>query len=127
MHKNENIKLASVEETDNDLPFEIRREICSMLFAKFKTKLKNQLFDNGRYTYGVYENCLIFKKTHPSVHLRPKFFYPLDHGRPILNELPLSNKLCFNNRTVHVNEGNQNKNKTKSRHFQIDHVFYCTI
>ena len=32
-----------------------------------------------------------------------------------------------NNRTVHVNERNQNGNKTKSRHIQIDHVFYCSI
>ena len=37
------------------------------------------------------------------------------------------NKLWNNNRIVHVNEGNQNKNKTKSRHMQIDHVLYCSI
>ena len=30
-------------------------------------------------------------------------------------------------RTVHVNERNQNKNKTKSRYIQIDHAFYCSI
>ena len=28
---------------------------------------------------------------------------------------------------VHVNEGNQNKNKTKWRHIQVDHAFYCLI
>ena len=37
------------------------------------------------------------------------------------------NKLWNNNRTVPVNERNQNKNKTKSRHIQIDHAFYCSI
>ena len=28
---------------------------------------------------------------------------------------------------MHVNEQNQNKNETKSRHIQTDHVFYCLI
>ena len=37
------------------------------------------------------------------------------------------NKLWNNNRTVHVNERNQNKNKTKSSHIQIDHAFNCSI
>ena len=66
----------------------------------------------------------------PSVYLRPKFFHPLDLGRPILKNLWLptfSNKLWNNNRTVHVNERNQNKNKIWSRYIQIDHVFYCSI
>ena len=36
------------------------------------------------------------------------------------------NKLWNNNCTVHVSERNQNKNKTKSRHTQIDQVFYCS-
>ena len=30
-------------------------------------------------------------------------------------------------RIVHVNERNQNKNKTKSRHIQIDFRLYCSI
>ena len=59
------------------------------------------------------------------VHLRPKFFHSLDLGRPISNEPP---PLFFStNDTVHVNERNQNKNKTKSRHIQIDGVFYSSI
>ena len=37
------------------------------------------------------------------------------------------NKLWNNNRTVLVNERNQNKNKTKSRHIQIVHAFYYSI
>ena len=37
------------------------------------------------------------------------------------------NKLQNNNRTVHVKERNQNKNKTKSCHIQVDHTFYCSI
>ena len=28
---------------------------------------------------------------------------------------------------MHVNERNQNKNKTKPRHIQIDHAFYCLM
>ena len=40
---------------------------------------------------------------------------------------PISSKLWNNNRTVHVNERIQNKNKTKSCHIQIDHAFYCSI
>ena len=39
----------------------------------------------------------------------------------------LSKKLWNHNRTVHVNERNQNKNRTKLRHIQIDHMFYCLI
>ena len=57
-----------------------------------------------------------------------QFFYPIGLGCPILNEPPtLSNKLWNNNHIVHVNERNQNKNKTKSRHIQIDYAFYCSI
>ena len=50
------------------------------------------------------------------------FSTPLNLGRPTVNEtLPtLSGKLWNNNRTVYVNDRNQNKNKTKSRHIQID-------
>ena len=42
----------------------------------------------GQYTYDVHEKCLLFKTHHPPpplVHLRPKFFHPLDLGRPISN------------------------------------------
>ena len=66
----------------------------------------------------------------PLVHLRLKSFHPLDLEHPISNELPpttLSNKLWNSKRTMHVNEQIQNKNKTKSRHIQIDHAFYCSI
>ena len=37
------------------------------------------------------------------------------------------NKLWKSNRTVQVNERNQNKNETKSCHTQIDHAFYCSV
>ena len=37
------------------------------------------------------------------------------------------NKLWNNNWIVHLNERNQNKNKTKSRHIQIDHTLFCSI
>ena len=50
-----------------------------------------------------------FQDPSPPVHLRPKFFRPLDLGRPISNK-PLPND------TVHLNKQNQNKNKTESRH-----------
>ena len=43
----------------------------------------------GRYTYDLHENCSIFKTPHPLVQLRPKFFHPLDLGRPISNNPPL--------------------------------------
>ena len=47
--------------------------------------------DWGWYTYDVYENCPIFKTTHPLVHLRPKLFHPLFLGRPISNKTPFPN------------------------------------
>ena len=49
-------------------------------------------------------------------------------NQPVLSaQLKNVNKLWNNNRTMHVNERNQNKNKTKSCHIQIDHAFYCSI
>ena len=50
----------------------------------------------GWYTYDVYENSPIFKIPHPLVYARPKFFHPLDLGRPISNETPLSIHLITN-------------------------------
>ena len=48
-------------------------------------------------------------------------------NQPVLfAQLENVNKLWNNNRAVHVNKKNQNKNKTKSRHIQIDHAFYCS-
>ena len=44
------------------------------------------LCSKGRYTYDVHENWPIFKNLHPLVKLLPKFFHPLDLGRPISNE-----------------------------------------
>ena len=95
--------------------------------------LKVQL-SKGQYTYDVHENCLIFMTPHPPLcPSTSKTFPPLDIGRPDLNEPPppssptLSNKLWNNNRTVYLNERNQNKNKTKSRYIQIDHAFHCSI
>ena len=48
VHHNENIKPAYLEEANkvfNDLPNEIREDICAMSFSMFKNKLKNYLFD----------------------------------------------------------------------------------
>ena len=45
----------------------------------------NQIYEHNT-TCDVHENCLIFKTPTTPVHLRPKFFHPLDLGRPILNE-----------------------------------------
>ena len=75
-----------------------------------------------------------FQDPPPLVHLHPKLICPpitLDFGRLILHELPptptLSNKPLNNNRIVHENKRNENKSKTKSRHIQIDHAFYCSM
>ena len=48
VHQKENIKPAYLEEANkvfNDLPNEIREDICAMSFSMFKNKLKNYLFD----------------------------------------------------------------------------------
>ena len=48
VHQNENIKPAYLEEASkvlNDLPNQIREDICAMSFLMFKNKLKNYLFD----------------------------------------------------------------------------------
>ena len=48
MHKNEKIKSFYLEESNKilyDFLFEIQEEMCLMSLAKFKTKLKNHIFD----------------------------------------------------------------------------------
>ena len=48
IHQNENIKSAYLEEANkvfNDLPNEIREDICAISFSVFKNKLKNYLFN----------------------------------------------------------------------------------
>ena len=48
VHQNENGKPAYVEEANkvfNNLPNEMREDVCAMLFSMFKNKLKNYLFD----------------------------------------------------------------------------------
>ena len=48
VHQNENIKPAYLEEANkvfNDLPNEIREDICAISFPLFKNNLKNYLFD----------------------------------------------------------------------------------
>ena len=50
LHQNENIKPAYLEEANevfNDLPNEVREDICAMPFPVFKNKLKNDLFDKA--------------------------------------------------------------------------------
>ena len=79
----------------------------------------------GWYTYNANENCLIFKTPHPLSIYVWKFSTHLTLDVQFYTNPPtLSSKLY---RTVQVNESNQNKNKTKSRHIQIDHTFYCSI
>ena len=66
--------------------------------------------------------CLLF------IIIFSTYFLYSFRNQPILFENPeIVNKLKNNNRTVRVNQWNQNKNKTKSRHIQIDHAFYCVI
>ena len=48
VHQNENVKPAYVEEANkvfNNLPNEMREDVCAMSFSMFKNKLKNYLFD----------------------------------------------------------------------------------
>ena len=52
----------------------------------FYSHRKIYLCSKGRCTYDVQESCPIFKNPHPLVQQLPKFFHPLDLGRPISNE-----------------------------------------
>ena len=61
-----------------------------------------------------YTKTFQFSRPPPPVHLRQKFFHSLDLGRPISNETSSPND------TVHVNEQNRIKNKSKSRHIQMN-------
>ena len=62
---------------------------------------------------------LIYKYSH--------FEYSFCNQPDLFAQLENVSKLRNNNRTMHVNERNQSKNKTKSPHTQIDHAFYCLI
>ena len=55
------------------------------------------------------------------------FWYSFCNQPALFAQLENVNNLWKNNHAVHVSERNQNKNKTKSRHIQIDHAFYCSI
>ena len=73
--------------------------------------------------------CAVIQKYHEM-----SFIYNYSHFQysfciqPVLfAQLENLNKLWNNNCTVHVNERNQNKNKTKLCHIQIDHAYYCSI
>ena len=120
----------------------IREIICYI--NSHKTKISN-LEHNEKFTLKLgtihiwrLRKLPNFENTPPLGHILPKSFLSLDLGRPIINKTPLlsrthththththttlSNKLENNNRTVHVNEQNQSKNKIKSRHIRIDHA-----
>ena len=87
-------------------------------------------YHKGRSTYDVHENGLIFKTPHSPHPSMSKIFPPLwPWESNFKRESPaptFSNKLWNINRTMHVNERNQNKNKTRSSHIQIDHAFCCS-
>ena len=62
VHQNENIKLEYLEEANrlfNDLPNELREDICAMAFPMFKNKFKNYLFDK---TVAKILSCSVDKK-----------------------------------------------------------------
>ena len=70
--------------------------------------------DQGRCTYDVHNNCLIFKTPNSLVHLRLKFPHWLWTSNFKRNPSPFSNKLWNKNRTVHVNESKQKQNQVTS-------------
>ena len=65
-----------------------------------------------------HEMSFIYNHSHSWSHFAINLFY--------LQQLENVNKPWNNNRTEHVIKRNK-KNKTKSRHIQIDHAFYCSI
>ena len=73
--------------------------------------------------------CVVVQKYHEMsfIYNHSHSWYLFCNQRVLFARLENVNKLWSNNRTVHVNERNQNKTKTKSRHIQIDHAFYCSI
>ena len=72
----------------------------------------------------LYLVCPVVQKHHEMffIYNYPHFWYSLCNQLVLFPQLENVNKLWNNKRTVHANERNQNKNKTKSRHIQIDHA-----
>ena len=67
----------------------------------------------------IYHKCLLSIIIHVLV-------LPLQSIRFICTTWKREQTMWNNNRTVHVNEQNQNKRKTKSCHIEIDHPF-CSL
>ena len=66
-----------------------------------------------------YEMSFIYNYSH--------YWYSFSNQPVLFAQFENVNKLWNNNLTMHVNERNQNKSKTKSSNIQIDHAFYCSI
>ena len=66
--------------------------------------------------------CLLFTFIYYS-----DFWYSFCNQPVLFAQLENVSKLRNNHRTEHLNEQNQNKNKTKSCHIQLDHAFCCSV
>ena len=100
--------------------------LLGFLLTSFHLAEASLLFSFSWFSTLVYtviqkyhEMSFIYAYTHFSTHFAINLFY--------LQELENVNKPWNNNRTEHVIKRNKSKNKTKSRHIQIDHAFYCSI
>ena len=73
--------------------------------------------------------CAVAQKYHEMsfIYSYSHFWYSFRNQPISFAQLENVIKLWNNNRTVHVNERNQNKNKTESRHIQINLAFYCSL
>ena len=73
--------------------------------------------------------CAVAQKYYemPFIYNYSHFQYSFCNQPVLFAQLENVHKLWNRNRTEHMNERNQNKSKTKSRHIQINHVFYWLI
>ena len=83
-----------------------------LLSDLLKTELFKKIFSLGddKHMTSI-KITRIFK---PPVHLRPKFFHPLDIGRSVSNEPPSP-------------PFERTKSKQKPCHIQTDNAFYCSV
>ena len=99
--------------------FPFQYQLINLVWLSFGWCLTTCFFVASYVVQKYYEMSFIYKHSH--------FQYWFCNQTALFAQTGNVKKLWDNNHTVQVNERNQNKNKTKPYHIQINHAFYCSF